>query len=262
MLGAIVGDVVGSVYEWHQTKRKDFEPLFPEDCFFTDDSVLTVAVADALLNQHDPAEALKSWGREYPNAGYGGLFHQWLFSEEMGPYNSFGNGAAMRVSPVALLARTLEEALQMSDHVTAVTHNHPEGLKGARATVTAIVMAREGCSPEEIRRAIATRFGYDMDRTVDQIRPDYSFDETCQRTVPEAILCVLEATDFEDAIRNAISLGGDSDTLGAIAGPVAEARFGLPPEIASQAWQRLDEPMQEVIAQLYARAGRPLPVDA
>ena len=262
MLGAVVGDIVGSVYEWHQIKRKDFQPLLARNCFFTDDSVLTVAVADALLNRRDPTEALKSWGRRYPKAGYGGMFRRWLFGEETAPYNSFGNGAAMRVSPVGLLARSLEEALQMSDHVTQVTHNHPEGLKGARATVTAIFMAREGSSPREIRRAIADRFGYDMERTVESIRPDYRFDETCQRTVPEAILCALEANDFEDAIRNAISLGGDSDTLAAIAGPVAEARFGIPEEIASQAWQRLDEPMRQVIRQLYARAGQPLPMNA
>lgn len=255
MLGAIAGDIIGSVYESHPIKRKDFQPLFHPKARFTDDTVLTVAVADALLFGHDPVVAFKDWGRRYPDCGWGGMFRQWLFSERTEPYGSFGNGAAMRVSPAALLARTLEEALEMAERVTRVTHNHPEGRKGAAATVTAIVVSRQGMAAEAVRGLIEERYGYDLSHTVDEIRPDYRFDETCQGTVPEAIVCALEARDYEDAVRNAVSLGGDADTLAAIAGAIAEARFGVPQEIASQAWNRLPEEMREVLAKLYARAG-------
>jgi len=249
MLGAIAGDIIGSVYEFRPIKRKDFEPLFAVGAEFTDDSVLTVAVADCLMNDRDPAEALKDWGRRYPYCSWGGRFREWLFSDDMAPYGSFGNGAAMRVSPAGFLAGNLEDAWAMSDRVTRVTHSHPEGLKGARATVTAIVLARQGANAEAIRNEIAQRFDYDMGRSVDEIRPSYRFDETCQRTVPEALICALEAEGFEDAVRNAVSLGGDADTLAAIAGAVAEARFGVPDAIASESLRRLPEDMRTIIEQ-------------
>ncbi|MCW5594144.1 MAG: ADP-ribosylglycohydrolase family protein, partial [Burkholderiales bacterium] len=186
MLGAIVGDIVGSIYEWDNHRSKDF-PFFGQGVDYTDDSVLTAAVADALLHGHPPQKSLYLWATRHPKRGYGGGFAQWLTTWELAPYDSFGNGAAMRVSPAALLANTLEEALELATKVTEVTHNHPEGIKGAKATAHAIFLARFGASAEEIRRTIAATYGYDMDRTVDSIRPDYRFNETCQETVPEAL---------------------------------------------------------------------------
>jgi ADP-ribosyl-[dinitrogen reductase] hydrolase len=259
MLGAIIGDIAGSVYEFQGHKWKDFEPFLRGDAFFTDDSVLTVAVADALIDERPPVEAFKDWGRRYPDSGWGGRFSRWLFSQETAPYGSYGNGAAMRVSPAGLLGRTPEEALAFARRVTEVTHDHPEGLKGAAATTLAIFLALRGETVSAIRRAVGKAYGYDLDRTVDGIRPGYRFDETCQGTVPEALICALEAVDYEDAIRNAISLGGDSDTLGAIAGGIAEARFGIPDDIAAEGWRRLPVDMREMMAALYRRAGRALP---
>ncbi|RMH62914.1 MAG: ADP-ribosylglycohydrolase family protein [Zetaproteobacteria bacterium] len=255
MLGAIAGDIIGSVYEFRPIKHKDFEPLFAAEAEFTDDTVLTVAVADCLMNDRDPAEALKNWGRRYPYCSWGRRFREWLFSDDMEPYGSFGNGAAMRVSPAGFLADSLEDAWAMSDRVTRVTHNHPEGLKGARATVTVIVLARQGADAQAIREEVAGRFGYDMVRSVDEVRPGYRFDETCQRTVPEALTCALEAEDFEDAVRNAVSLGGDADTLAAIAGAVAEARFGVPDAIAGEVFRRLPEDMRSIADQYRCASG-------
>lgn len=243
------------MYESHPLKRKDFQPLFHPDARFTDDTVLTVAVADALLHGRDPVTAFKDWGQRYPDCGWGGMFFRWLFSNDTAPYGSFGNGAAMRVSPAALLAGTLEEVLDMADRVTRVTHNHPEGLKGAAATVTAIFLFRQGMEAEAVRDLIQECYGYDLSPTVDEIRPHYRFNETCQGTVPQAIVCALETSDYEDAIRNAVSLGGDADTLAAICGAIAEARFGMPQAIAREAWIRLPEDMRRVIAELYARVG-------
>ena len=253
MLGACIGDIIGSVYEFQAWKSREF-PLFSERSEFTDDSVCTVAVAECLLDGNDPALSLRKWCHRYPGRGYGGNFAVWLRETSMGPYNSFGNGAAMRVSPAALLAGNLEEALRMADHVTAVTHNHPEGLKGAAATVTAIWLARQGVAPEDIRERIQKDCGYDLSRSVDEIRPDYRFNETCQNTVPQAIVSALEATSFEDAIRNAISLGGDADTLAAIAGPIAEVLFGIPEEIRKRGWARLPKDMRDVLERLYKNA--------
>lgn len=253
MLGAVIGDIVGSIYEFDNHRSKDF-PFFGEGADFTDDSVLTFAVAESLLHGHEPRLALHRWAVRYPNRGYGGGFAAWLRTRELAPYNSFGNGAAMRVSPAALLANTLDEALGHARRVTVATHDHPEGIKGALATAHAIFLARFGAGPGEIRRTIEVRYGYDLDRTVDQIRPGYAFNETCQETVPEALVCALEARDFEDAIRNAVSIGGDSDTLAAIAGPVAEARFGIPDDIAEEAMRRLTDEMREVLHALYARS--------
>ena len=215
MLGAVIGDIVGSVYEFNNDRRKDFGPLFHPQAFFTDDNVCTVAVADALVNQRHAGEALKDWGRRYwDNGGWGQRFALWLASDDLEPYGSYGNGAAMRVSPVGLLASSEKEVSILSRQVTGVTHNHPEGLKGAEATALAIFLARQRVTPQKIKIAITERFGYDLERTPDDIRPTYRFNETSQETVPQALVCALTASDFEDAIRNAISIGGDSDTVG------------------------------------------------
>ena len=234
MLGAIIGDIAGSIYEGYSIKTKDF-PFFGNACRLTDDSVCTIAVADTLLHDLPPAETMQKWCRRYPGAGYGGNFSMWIYTDPPEPYNSYGNGAAMRVSPAAFLNRNdLDAALSASDKVTEITHNHPEGIKGARATTHAIWLAFQGETSENIRQVITTEYSYDLTQTVDEIRPDYSFDITCQGTVPQAITCALESASYEDAVRNAISLGGDADTLAAIAGPIAEALHGIPDELEEQ----------------------------
>ena len=259
MWGAIIGDIVGSVYEGRgrQIKTKDFE-IFSPHGRFTDDTVCTAAVADTLLNDRSAATTLQEWCRQYPRAGYGFWFRSWMRSDSQQPYNSFGNGAAMRVSPAALIHRDdLSAALGATDQITAVTHDHPEGIKGARATVHAIWLALRETRPSAIHAAISAEYGYDLSRTVDQIRPGYSFDVTCQRTVPEAITCALESTSFEDAIRNVVSLGGDSDTLAAIAGPIAEARHGIPENIrvyAEQHYLAGAPDIAAILERLYAKA--------
>ena len=217
MLGAIIGDIVGSIYEWNRIKTKEFE-FFGSSCRYTDDSVCTAAVAQILLDDLPAGPTLQSWCRNHLDRDY-------------------GNGAAMRVSPAAFLNRNrpLEEALAASDRVTEVTHNHPEGLKGARAATHAIWLAFQEYGPKDIRRTIERTYSYDLYRTVDDIRPGYSFNEICQETVPEAITCALESTSFEDAVRNAVSLGGDSDTLAAIAGSIAEAMHGIPDHFVAKA---------------------------
>ena len=256
MLGAVIGDIIGSVYEFKNHRAKDFEPLFHPEASYTDDTVCTIAVADALVNGRDPAEALKDWGTRYwENGGWGRSFALWLCSDSLSPYNSFGNGAAMRVSPAGLLARTEEQATELAHHVTQITHNHPEGMKGAAATASAIFLARHGYSQASIRKYVTDRFGYDLTRTPDEIRPGNRFDESCQITVPQALTCALTATDYVDAIRTAISIGGDSDTIAAIAGGLAEALFGIPDDIASRGWSCLPEEMRRVLTQLYAHAG-------
>ncbi|MCY4404324.1 MAG: ADP-ribosylglycohydrolase family protein [Candidatus Poribacteria bacterium] len=230
MLGAIIGDIVGSTYERKPIKTKKFE-FFTDKCIFTDDSVCTIAVADILLHDLPAAETMQKWCCKHPGRGYGGMFGRWINDNLPKPYNSYGNGAAMRVSPAAFLNRDdLDAALADSDKVTEITHNHPEGMKGARATTHAIWLAYQNEKPENIREIISTEYSYDLTKTVDEIRPNYSFDVTCQGTVPQAITCALESESFEDAIRNAISLGGDSDTLGAITGPIAEAIYGISSE--------------------------------
>lgn len=257
MLGAVIGDIVGSVYEWDRIKTKDFI-FFSEHSFFTDDTVCTMAVADILLHNLPPAETMQRWCRRYSDRGYGGMFAQWIYLHVPEPYNSFGNGAGMRVSPAALLNRgNLEAALVASDSVTAITHNHPEGIKGARATTHAIWLAYQGESAPVIRETITAEYNYNLTQTVDEIRPSYSFNEICQDTVPQAITCALESDSFEDAVRNAISLGGDADTLGAIAGPIAEALHGIPHDIKEEAESRYlaEAPdIQEVIQEMYQAA--------
>ncbi len=255
--GAIIGDVVGSIYEWNRIKTKDFD-LFQDHCHYTDDSVCTAAVADVLLgNLPSVANVMRQWCRHHPDGGYGGYFEQWIHNDYMGPYGSFGNGSAMRISPVAFLncSRPIQRVLEISDWITEISHNHPEGIKGARATTHAIWLAFQGEEPELIRKTIACEYQYDLSRSVDGIRPTYVFDETCQKTVPEAITCALESDSYEDAIRNAVSLGGDSDTLAAIAGSIAEALHGIPNDLIEKTKEFLPDDIIEVIERLYRTAG-------
>lgn len=245
MLGAIAGDIIGSVYEFNNIKTKDFE-LFHPDAFFTDDTVLTVALADSILTGADYLDLVLEYYHRYPNRGYGGYFRRWA---EYGPhtaYNSWGNGSAMRVSPVGFAYHTLEAVLDKAQESAAITHNHPEGIKGAQATAVAIFLARTGHSQDEVKRYIEEHFGYDLSTPLAEIRPQYSFDESCQGTVPQAIRAYLEASDWEDAVRNAISLGGDSDTLACITGGIAQAAFGLPQAVADEALNRLDAHLLQV----------------
>lgn len=247
MLGAIVGDIVGSIYEFDNHRSKDFS-LFGNGCDYTDDTVLTVAVAECIMNNGNYAEYIKDYARKFPARGYGGMFAQWIRSDDMEAYNSWGNGSAMRVSAVGFAFDDLKSVVAESKRSAEVTHNHPEGIKGAQATAVAILMARKGQSKEQIKAAIAKSFGYDLDRTIDEIRPIYIFNESCQETVPEAIIAFLESTDFEDAIRNAVSLGGDTDTLTCITGGIAEAFYGgVPKDIAYKAMTYLPPLMQDVV---------------
>lgn len=253
MLGAIVGDIVGSRFEWHNIKTKDFE-LFHYKCRPTDDSIMTLALAKAMLESQpdyrdlseNAVKYMQLVGRNYPDCGYGRRFSQWILEEDPKPYNSLGNGAAMRVSPVGWAARNLDEAKLLSRKVTEVTHNHPEGLEGAEATVAAIYMARTGASLEEIREFITQDY-YPMDFTLDAIRPTYKFDVTCQGSVPQALMAFFESTGFEDAIRNAVSIGGDSDTIAAICGSVAEAYYGIPEKLRKQTLMFLDERLLKIL---------------
>ncbi|HDR46656.1 MAG TPA: ADP-ribosylglycohydrolase family protein [Geoalkalibacter subterraneus] len=245
MLGALAGDIIGSRFEFNNHKSKQFE-LFVPQCTFTDDSVLTVALADSLMSGQDYAAVLRRYYRRYPDAGYGGRFHQWAQSPQMGSYNSFGNGSAMRVSPVGWFFDDLERVLDKARKSAAPTHNHPEGIKAAQATAASIFMARRGAGKKEIKDYIQQTFNYDLQRSLNDIRPSYSFNVTCQGSVPEAIIAFLESTDYEDAIRNAVSLGGDSDTIACITGGIAEAFYrGVPEEIAENVWSILDPPLAE-----------------
>ena len=257
MYGALLGDMIGAPYEFDRGKKtKDF-PLFVSDSEFTDDSVMTVAVAEALLNCPAGAEdeavreelirCMHRWGRRYPYAGYGARFIHWLRAAEPEPYGSCGNGSAMRVSAAGWLYDTLEETRHMARLTAEVSHNHPEGIKGAEAVASAIFLARTGKSKEEIREYIIREFGYDLSRTCDEIRPGYYHVETCQQTVPEAITAFMEGTDFEDVIRTAVSLGGDCDTLTCIAGSMAEAFYGVPEELKEECRKRLPKEMLLVL---------------
>lgn len=259
MIGAIIGDMVGSIYEFNNLRNKDFK-LFQKESKFTDDTVMTVAVADFILCDHgNPGQSrfisyLHKWYKLYPYESYGAKFTQWIkkFDKinyvDYKPYNSFGNGAAMRISPVA-------DAVGGTSNVkfiTEVSHNHPEGIKGAQATASMIELARKEKDKEELRKHIVKEFGYDLSRTVDELREVYEYNETCQRTVPEAMICFLESTDFEDAIRNAISIGGDSDTLACITGSIAEAYYQEIPEwIIKETIKRLPKDIKEVLKEFY-----------
>jgi ADP-ribosylglycohydrolase len=247
MIGAIAGDIIGSVYEARPIKSKEF-PLFDSRCTFTDDSVLTIAVAAAILTRRPYRVAMWEMGRRYPNAGYGGSFIRWLLSENPQPYNSWGNGAAMRVSPVGLAFGSIQEVLEQARLTAVVSHNHPEGIKGAQATALAVFLARTGQGKEAVREQISRRFGYDLGRNVDEIRPAYGFRISCQETVPEAIIAFLDSESYEDAVRNAISLGGDSDTLACITGGIAEAFYGsVPEDIRMQVEQCLPPPLWRIV---------------
>jgi ADP-ribosylglycohydrolase len=255
MIGAIAGDIIGSVYEHAPLKSKEF-PLFGRGCRFTDDTVLTIAVAAAILTGRPYQETLREFGQRYPAAGYGGSFYRWLQADNPQPYSSWGNGAAMRVSPIGFACATAQEVLAEAARSAACTHNHPEGIKGAQAAALAVFLARTGNSREEIRTEIATRFGYDLSRTVAAIRPGYSFDISCQGTVPEALIAFLDSTSYEDAIRNAVSLGGDSDTLACISGGIAEAFYGgVPAAIAGPAAQYLTPDLYRVCEEFYRQYG-------
>ena len=249
MTGAIIGDIAGSRFEFNNHRSKDFE-IFHKDSFFTDDTVMTIAVAFALMHHEgDLPQLTAHWmqrlGRFYPGLSYGNSFQSWIDGDIKGPYNSFGNGAAMRVSPCAWVAKSLDEAIQLSENVTAVTHNHPEGIKGAEAVTVATYMALHGANKKDIYRDMKEY--YDLDFTIDEIRPKYGFDETCQGTVPVAIRAFYEADSFEDAIRTAVSVGGDSDTLAAITGSIAEAYWGVPTAMQYQALRKLDLPLRGMV---------------
>lgn len=275
MIGAIVGDIVGSVYEWNNIKTKDF-PLFQDKCFFTDDTVMTCAVAEAVMEggkRRNFIDAMKKYGRMYPDAGYGGNFSRWLFSDDCEPYNSYGNGSAMRVSPCAwamdcgyfAITGTLNDDDKNLVKLSAeVTHNHPEGIKGAMAVADAIFICRYyrkgyGLTNEKtiediiktckktVKSHVEKEYGYDLSKTLDEIRPTYTFDVTCQGSVPQAIIAFLESTDFEDAVRNAVSIGGDSDTIAAITGSIAEAAYGVPKPIKEKACSYLDKPLMDTV---------------
>ena len=261
MLGAIAGDTIGSVYEFNNAKSSDFE-LFTPASSFTDDSILSVATAEVILSGERTSQAYsdayKRYARRYPDppGGYGARFNEWVKSASSRPYNSWGNGSAMRVSPVGWVCNSWDEVMAEAELTAAVTHNHPEGIKGAQATAGAIYLARAGDSKAMIADKIEAFFGYDLDRDLDELWEDYQYNESCQETVPEAIIAFLAATDFESAIRNAVFLGGDSDTLTCITGAIAEAFYGGVPEaIAQQVWQRLDEPLQTVASAFLERYG-------
>jgi ADP-ribosylglycohydrolase len=247
MIGAIAGDIIGSVFEGHPIKSSKFS-LFNRYSMFTDDTVLTVAVADAILKGTDYAASLKSYACKYPNAGYGSSFYEWMLSSDSTPYNSWGNGSAMRVSPVGFAFDSAEDVLYEAEQSAAVTHNHPEGIKGAQAAALAVFLARTRETKETIRQEIADRFDYDLNRTIDEIRPGYHFDVSCQGSVPEAIIAFLESENFEDAVRKGISLGGDSDTIACIAGGIAQAYYKkIPLEILTEVRKRLPEAFLSVI---------------
>jgi len=246
LIGAIVGDVVGSIYEGENIKTKKF-PLFSPRCFFTDDTVLTVSLADAILKGQSYVANLKQFCHDYPNRGYGGSFVRWARGSSTEPYNSWGNGAAMRISPVGFAYDDIETVLQKAEEFTAVTHNHPEGIKGGQSTAAAIYLARTGQTKDQIKAFIQSSFGYDLSRHVDEIRPTYTFMESSQGTVPQAIRAFLDSTDFEDAIRTAVSLGGDTDTLTCITGGIAQAFYGgVPDDIQTKVYGFLDDKLGQI----------------
>lgn len=255
MLGSIAGDIIGSVYEWNRIKTKDF-PLFQPNSVFTDDSVLTIAIAEAIQNQSDYRTTIIQYGRCYPHAGYGSAFQQWLLTTEPEPYESWGNGSAMRVSPVGVAFSDEATVLKESELTAVFTHNHPEGIKGAQATALAVFMAKHGNTKDDIRDAISSKFQYDLSKTIDDIRESYTFQVSCQKSVPEAILAFLDSTSWEDAVRNAISLGGDSDTLACITGGIAEAFYrDIPLYVLREVRSRLTEELWTSSTRFYREFG-------
>ena len=254
MIGALLGDIVGSVYEGHPLKTPDF-PLLGPASTFTDDSVLTCATAEVLLDGGDYAEAYRRYYRAYPERGFGGRFRQWAARDDAGPYGSFGNGAAMRVGPVGWAREDLAAVYAEAAASAAVSHDHPEGVRGAQATAGAVFLARTGADAATLRERLSADFGYDLDRTLAAIRPGYGFDVSCQGSVPEALIAALEAADYEGAVRGAVSLGGDADTQACIAGAVAEARWGVPGPLRQAALARLDPALAAVVRRFEARYG-------
>ena len=254
MIGATAGDIAGSVHEFAGTKTKDFE-LFPPNCFFTDDTVLTVALADTILTGTPYTENLVRFCRLYPGAGYGSSFLTWAIGHDHKPYNSFGNGAAMRISPAGFAFDDLETVLAKAEEFTAVTHDHPEGIRGGIAAAACVFLARTGSSKDAIKAYVERMFGYDLSLHIDEIRPSYGFDESCQGTVPQAIRAFLDSKDFEDALRNAISLGGDADTLACIAGGIAQAFYGVPAHIEARVYGILDEHLAGIAHRFSERFG-------
>ncbi len=247
MIGAIAGDMIGSPYERHPIKKLDFTIRVAN---FTDDTVLTVAVARAILTDANYANYIKSFAQRYPHAGYGGTFRKWMGTWENKPYNSFGNGSAMRVSPVGFAFDTIDEVMEQAKQSAEVSHNHPEGIKGAQATALAILMARQGAEKEAIRKELSGRFGYNLKRTVEDIRPAYRFDVSCQGSVPESIIAFLDSDDFETAVKNAVSLGGDADTMACIAGGIAQAYYKkIPATIIADIRQKLTPDLLAVLDQ-------------
>jgi ADP-ribosylglycohydrolase len=253
IIGAIAGDVIGSAYEWNNVKTTEFA-LYTANSKFTDDTVLTIAIADAILHQKDFSKTVWEYGRKYHGRGYGGRFRKWLQKDNREPYKSFGNGSAMRVSAVGFAFDTLEEALIEAQRSAEITHNHPEGIKGAQATAGAIFLARNGKSKEDIKTYIEKEFNYDLGFTLDSIRPTYRFDVTCQGSVPQAIVAFLESTDFENALRLAISIGGDSDTIACITGGIAAAYYKeIPTEIIDFVSSKLPDEFIEILGEFDER---------
>ncbi len=253
MIGAIAGDIIGSIYEGHNTNHTDF-PLFDPMCRFTDDTVLTIAVAHSILNKDGYAENLKKYYSYYPEAGYGPLFRKWAARKDSTPYNSCGNGSAMRVSPVGFAFDTLEEVLLEAGKSAAVSHNHPEGIKGAQATASAVFLARTGKSKQEIREYIEKTFKYNLNRSFEELRKHYTYSATCQGTVPESIIVFLDSENYEDAIRKAISIGGDSDTIACITGGIAQAFYKhVPDHIENKVFEILDERLSKVVHDFIAK---------
>ena len=247
MLGAIAGDIIGSAYEFHGTKFYDFQ-LFEAGSTFTDDTILTVAVADCILHKKDYAVTIKQYGNNYPEGGYGGRFSLWLRGQDINPYYSFGNGSAMRVSPVGFAFSTLAEVLKEAELSAAVTHNHPEGIKGAQAVAAAIFLARQEQSKDDIKAYLQTTFSYDLNHSFEEIRPRACFDETCQVSVPQAIIAFLDSIDYEDAVRKAVSLGADADTQACIAGGIAQAFYQkIPASIVKATRSHLDSSLLAIV---------------
>lgn len=255
MIGAIIGDIIGSEYEWKNIKSTDFS-LYSHKSRYTDDTVLSIAIADALLNNTNYGIAIKKWGNKYPNAGYGGNFRKWLKSDISKPYNSWGNGSAMRVSPIGFYFETIEETLKAAKETADVTHNHPEGVKGAQATASAIYLARNGSSKIEIKQYIENNFNYDLSRRIKDIRPTYSFDVSCQGSVPESIIAFLESDNFESAIKIAVSLGGDSDTIACITGGISQAFYKkIDTKLIGFAKEKLPSEMQIIVEKFETKIG-------
>lgn len=253
MLGAVAGDIIGSVYEFRNVKSTDFE-LFTPWSEFTDDTVMTLAVAKWLMEDdaHSPHHlvmCMQELGHKYPHAGYGGNFEWWLRQDNPQPYGSWGNGSGMRVSPVGLYAKTVEEAMALALTTASVSHNHPEGIKGAQAIAACVFLCKEGKSKQEIKEYVKNMFDYDLDRTIDEIRPNYHFDVSCQGSVPEAIIAFLEGNSFEEVIRLAISIGGDSDTIGCMAGAIAACMYPIPDEIAEKCNEILTNDLRDIMEQ-------------